>query len=275
MPYTTVYKFSYADTVRGPTHRVLPPVEAPAPPVQAPQVPTPAPAQTPAPQVQALQVPAPPPAQAPTVQAPQVPTPAPAQTPAPQVQTTAPVVISEPRKSVQSESVSVVQSEPKIRDLQPLEDDSNPTSPNLQPIQHQPQLPDRLRDLLARTHLRHRVATGSFGAANLEAAEKFQAALRAKEQLAALLAKNRQIEEAKQAAYRERLASSSSSDSSAYNTPAGSPEAMPISKTKGKIKRNLDQVTNTLNFSFARDSRLTRSTFKKKEGTGWPPKSSN
>jgi hypothetical protein len=110
----------------------------------------------------------------------------------------------------------------------------------------------------------------------LEAAEKFQAALRAKEQLAALLAKNLQLEEAKrQAAYRERLTSSSSSDSSAYNTPAGSPESTSISKTKGKIKKNLDQVTNALNFSFARDSRLTRSTFKKKEGTGWPPKSSN
>jgi hypothetical protein len=77
VPYTTVYNFSYADAVRGPTHRVLPPVQAPAPQVQAPQVPTPAPAQTPAPQVQAP---------APQVQAPQVPTPAPTQTPAPQVQ---------------------------------------------------------------------------------------------------------------------------------------------------------------------------------------------
>jgi hypothetical protein len=96
----------------------------------------------------------------------------------------------------------------------------------------------------------NRVVTGSFGAADLEAAEKFQAALRAKEQLAALLTKNLQLEEAKrQAAYREGLASSSSSDSSAYNTPAGSPESTPISKTKGKIKRNLDQVTNALNFN--------------------------
>jgi hypothetical protein len=45
-----------------------------------------------------------------------------------QVQVT-PVVISEPQKSVQSESVSVVtvQSEPEISDLPPLENDSGPT----------------------------------------------------------------------------------------------------------------------------------------------------
>jgi hypothetical protein len=135
-----------------------------------------------------------------------------------------------------------------------------------------------LQKLLARTQLHNRIVTGSCGSADLEAAEKFQAALKAKEQLAALLAKNPLLEAARKLqaeAYRDRSASSSSSDSSAYNTPAGSPESTPIAKTKGKIKRNLDQVTNALNFSFARDSRLTRSTFKKKEGTGWPPKSSN
>jgi hypothetical protein len=167
-----------------------------------------------------------------------------------------------------------VQIEPDISDLPPLEKGSGPTSP--QPVQVQPQIPDRLKDLLARTQLHNRVVTGSFGSDDLEAAAKYQAALRAKEQLAALVTKNLQIELAnKQAAYRDRLASSSSSDSSAYNTPAGSPDSTPVSKTKGKIKKNLDQVTNALNFSFARDSRLTRSTFKKKEGTGWPPKSSN
>jgi hypothetical protein len=175
---------------------------------------------------------------------------------------------------VQSEPTSVVQIEPDISDLPPLEKGSGPTSP--QPVQVQPQIPDRLKDLLARTQLHNRVVTGSFGSDDLEAAAKYQAALRAKEQLAALVTKNLQIELAnKQAAYRDRLASSSSSDSSAYNTPAGLPDSTPVSKTKGKIKKNLDQVTNALNFSFARDSRLTRSTFKKKEGTGWPPKSSN
>ncbi len=126
------------------------------------------------------------------------------------------------------------------------------------------------------TQLHNRVVTGSFGSDNLEAAAKYQAALKAKEELAALVTKSLQIELAtKQAGYRDRLASSSSSDSSAYNTPAGSPDSTPVLKTKGKIKKNLDQVTNALSFSFARDSRLTRSTFKKKEGTGWPPKSSN
>jgi hypothetical protein len=287
--YTTVYNFSYTDAIRGHTHRVIPPAQAPAPQVQAPQVPTPAPAQTPAPQAQAPQVPTPAPAQppapqvqasqvptpapAPQVQPPQVPTPTPAQPPVqvqtPQVQEVQqPAVISEPLKP----TVVQAQTEPDITDLPPLEDDSNPTSPTPQPVQNQPQVPERLKNLLARTQLHNRVVTGSFSSTKFEAVEKFQAAIRAKEQLAALLAKNLQLEESrKQAeAYRERLASSSSSDSSGSNTPAGSPDSTPISK----IKRNLDQVTNALNFSFARDSRLTRSTFKKKEGTGWPPKSS-
>jgi hypothetical protein len=79
VPYTTVYNFSYADAVRGLTHRVVPPVQAPppAPQVQALQVP--APAQTP--QVPTVPTPAAP-AQAPQVQVPQVPTQAaPAQLP--------------------------------------------------------------------------------------------------------------------------------------------------------------------------------------------------
>jgi hypothetical protein len=117
VPYTTVYNFSYADAVRGPAHRVVPPVQAPppqapAPQVQVPQVPTPPPAQ--APTVQAPQVPTPAPAQAPQVQAPQVPTPAPVTTPAPQVQATR---VPTPMPEVQK----------------PLD----------------PQVPDRLKDLLA------------------------------------------------------------------------------------------------------------------------------
>jgi hypothetical protein len=107
-------------------------------------------------------------------------------------------VISEPQKSVQSESVSVVQSEPEISDLPPLENDSGSTSP--QPVQFQPQVPDKLKNLLARTQLHNRVVTGSFSSDELEAAAKFQAALRAKEQLAALLAKNLQLEQAKKQA---------------------------------------------------------------------------
>jgi hypothetical protein len=42
---------------------------------------------------------------------------------------------------------------------------------------------------------------------------------------------------------------------------------------KGKLKKNLDQVTNALAFSFSRDARTTRASTKKKEGSGWPPKS--
>jgi len=46
----------------------------------------------------------------------------------------------------------------------------------------------------------------------------------------------------------------------------------PATKTKGTLKKNLDQVTNPLGFSFA-SSRITRASVQKKEGTGWPPKS--
>jgi hypothetical protein len=69
---------------------------------------------------------------------------------------------------------------------------------------------------------------------------------------------------------RDRL-SSTSSESSNYDTPPGSPDA-PAQKTKGKLKKNLDQVTNALGFSFT-SSRITRASIKKKEGIGWPPKS--
>jgi hypothetical protein len=95
--------------------------------------------------------------------------------------------------------------------------------------------------------------------------------------------RERQAEEAakqiqKSAQFRERIrnriassSSESSSDSSSYNTPPGSPD-IPATKTKGKLKKNLDQVTNALGFSFA-SSRVTRASIRKKEGTGWPPKS--
>jgi hypothetical protein len=72
--------------------------------------------------------------------------------------------------------------------------------------------------------------------------------------------------------YRSRTTSSSSdSDSSNYDTPPDSP-ATTATKEKGKLKKNLEQVTNALSFSFG-DSRNTRSSTKKKEGKGWPPKS--
>jgi hypothetical protein len=128
--------------------------------------------------------------------------PAPEQTPVqlPQLeaQRPAPTLIAEPQKQpavVQSETSSqpCKVSEPDISDLPPLEDNSSPTSPNPQPVQYQPQVPDKLPDLLARTQLHNRVVTGSFSLAEFEAAEKFQA----KEQLAALIAMNLQLEEAR------------------------------------------------------------------------------
>ncbi len=73
-----------------------------------------------------------------------------------------------------------------------------------------------------------------------------------------------------QVAYRDRQASSSL-DSSNYDTPPGSP-APTSAKPKGKLKKNIDQVTIALSFSF-RDPRQTRSYFRKKDGTGWPSKS--
>jgi hypothetical protein len=63
--------------------------------------------------------------------------------------------------------------------------------------------------------------------------------------------------------YRNRTASSSS-DSSNYDTPPGSP-ATAATKEKGKLKKNLEQVTNALSFSFG-DSRNTRYSSKKRRG---------
>ncbi len=71
--------------------------------------------------------------------------------------------------------------------------------------------------------------------------------------------------------YHSRVASSSS-DSSNYDTPPGSAATAATTKEKGKLKKNLEQVTNAFSFSFS-NSRITRSSFKKKEGTGWPLKS--
>ncbi len=82
--------------------------------------------------------------------------------------------------------------------------------------------------------------------------------------LAELEEKQRQFE------YQNRAASFSS-ESSTYDTPQGSP-APTTAKAKGNLKNNIEQVINALSFSFS-DSRLTRSSFKRKEGTGWPPKS--
>jgi hypothetical protein len=115
-----------------------------------------------------------------------------------------------------------------------------------------------------------------FGAKNIKKTRAYKEHLERTEWFAELehLARLKRLEELKekqqQLAYRDRK-TSSISDSSNYNTPPGSP-APSASRLKGKLKRNIDQVTNTLSFSFW-DLRLTRSSFKKKEGAGWPPKS--
>jgi hypothetical protein len=109
-----------------------------------------------------------------------------------------------------------------------------------------------------------------FGAEDLAQATAFKQDLEERERQAEIAAKQIQESVRFRENLRDRL-SSTSSDSSNYDTPPGSPNA-PTTKTKGKLKKNLDQVTNALGFSFA-SSRVTRASIRKKEGTGWPPKS--
>jgi hypothetical protein len=109
-----------------------------------------------------------------------------------------------------------------------------------------------------------------FGAEDLAQATAFKQDLEERERQAEIAAKQIQESVRFRQSLRDRL-SSTSSESSNYDTPPGSPDA-PTTKTKGKLKKNLDQVTNALGFSFA-GSRITRASIKKKEGTGWPPKS--
>ena len=110
---------------------------------------------------------------------------------------------------------------------------------------------------------------GGFGSADLAKAEAFKQNFEQKERLAELHAKELQQLLQYRNDLRDRL-ESTSSESSNYDTPPGSPGNQ--TKTKGKLRKNLDQVTNRLGFSFA-SSRITRASVRKKEGTGWPPKS--
>ena len=178
----------------------------------------------------------------------------------------------------------------ELDDIPELEDDSNPTSPEpptllQRPLPHQtaqqqqPQqpIPPKLQAAVQRLAVKKKIV--GFGSKDIEAAitlkhkleeqdRKTQLDYEAKvKRLAELEAKAKLLE------YRNRTASSSS-DSSNYNTPPGSPAtaAITTTKEKGKLKKNLEQVTNRFSFSFG-DSRVTRSSLKKKEGKGWPPKS--
>jgi hypothetical protein len=189
---------------------------------------------------------------------------------------------------------------PELDDIPELEDDSNPTSPDpptllQQPLPHHsaqqpPQpVPPELQAAVQRLALRKKIV--GFGSKDIEAANALKRQLEERDRQVQRLAELKAIAaererqdyeakvkrlaelkaKAKLLEYRNRLASSSS-DSSNYDTPPGSPATAGATKEKGKLKKNLEQVTNAFSFSFS-ESRLTRSSFKKKEGKGWPPKS--
>ncbi len=126
--------------------------------------------------------------------------------------------------------------------------------------------------MIQKVALRNKIV--GFGAKEIQQAQLHKLQLEKEDRLAELelIAKKKRLaeREEKQLEYRERT-TSDSSDSSNCDTPPGSP-APSTSKVKGKLKKNIDQVTNALSFSFS-DSRLTRASFRKKEGKGWPPKS--
>jgi hypothetical protein len=115
-----------------------------------------------------------------------------------------------------------------------------------------------------------------FGAKDIQQAQALKIQFEKEDRLAELELKAKEArlaeleEKQRQLKYHNQTASASF-HSSNYDTPPGSP-APSTSKVKGKLKKNIDQVTNALSFSFS-DSRLTRASFRKKEGKGWPPKS--
>ena len=113
-----------------------------------------------------------------------------------------------------------------------------------------------------------RITKQAFGSEDLERAAALRKQIEISEKLADLKAREFELVHQYRDRERERL-SSTSSDSSNYDTPNSSPQA----KTKGKLKKNIDQVTNALAFSFSKGGRSTRSSVRKKDGEGWPPKS--
>jgi hypothetical protein len=173
----------------------------------------------------------------------------------------------------------------ELADIPELEDDSNPAlpdPPNLlnqpltktqpQPVQPDIPVPLEFQKVIQKVALRNKIV--GFGAKDIQQAQLHKLRLEKEDRLAELelIAKKRRLAELeqKQLQYRERT-TSASSDSSNYDTPPGSP-APSTSKVKGKLKKSIEQVTNALSFSFS-DSRLTRASFRKKEGKGWLTKS--
>jgi hypothetical protein len=108
----------------------------------------------------------------------------------------------------------------------------------------------------------------AFGSEDLEKTAALRKQIETTEKLAELKAREFELLHQYRDRERERL-SSTSSESSNYDTPNSSPQA----KTKGKLKKNIDHVTNALAFSFSKGGRSTRSSIRKKDGEGWPPKS--
>jgi hypothetical protein len=298
LPYTVIYDcFTYADIVRGPApiqvikppQVVQNPVQVIAAPVQViepPQV-VQNPVQVIAAPVQVIKPPQ-------VVQNPVQVIAAPVQViEPPQVVQNTVQVIAAPVQIIEKPKATVIvptivhqhepepATDPELEDIQEMEDDSNPTSPEpptlLQkplpqhPIQQQqPQIPvpPELQVVIQRVALRKKIV--GFGSKDIERANALKRQLEEQVRLAQLdyEAKVKRLAELKAKAklleYQNRTASSSSGSSN-YDSPLGSPATTGAAKEKGKLKKNLEQVTNAFSFSFS-DSRITRSSFKKKDG---------
>ncbi len=111
--------------------------------------------------------------------------------------------------------------------------------------------------ILEKVALRKKIQ--GFGAKDIEQAKTYNDHLERTERLAELehQARLKRLEELgekqEQLVYHNRK-ESSSSDSSNYDTPPGSPTPS-TAKPKGKLKRKIDQIANAFSFSF-RDSKL-------------------
>jgi len=290
VPYTVIYDcFTYADIVRGPAPvQIIEPPQVVQNQVQVNPVPVqvikppqvvqnsvqvnPVPVQN----IKPLQV----------VQNPVQVNPAPVQViKPPQVVQNPTQLIPAPEQIIVPAIVRQPTPDPDLADIPELEDDSNPASPdppNLlkqpltktqpQPVQPEIPVPLEFQKVIQKVALHNKIV--GFGAKEIQQAQLHTLQLEKEDRLAELelIAKKKRLaeREEKQLEHRERT-TSDSSDSSNYDTPLGSP-APSTSKVKGKLKKNIDQVTNALSFSFS-DSRLTRASFRKKEGKGWPPKS--
>ena len=177
----------------------------------------------------------------------------------------------------------IVQIDPEPDDIPELEDDSNGTSldpptllqqllPRPQQVQQAIPVPQELQEVIQKVASQKKIV--GFRAKDIEQANALKLHLEWQDRLAQLEHKAKsswlaELEEKNRLLEYCYRTTSSSSNSSNYDNPSGS-LAPTVAKAKGKPKRNIKQVTNALSFSFS-DSRLTRSSFKKKEATGWPP----